>query len=359
MNRFVQICIVFLVVVFVLVVAFVLRPEIANKGVDCQIKACAMQNNALHINAGGAVLIEQHSGRVLWEQNQHKRMPMASTTKIFTALTVLNHCDINDVVDVCDEAVGVEGSSIYLKQGDRLTVYDLLCGLMLRSGNDSAVALAMHCGGSVEAFCHMANDMCADMGLKDTNLVNPHGLHEANHYTTAYDLAKVTCRALSNEVFAKIVSSKSAVLHYLNNDTTSKIYNKNKSLSNYNGADGVKTGYTTVAGKCFVGSATRNNMQLVSVVLDCPDMWNSSNAMLDYGFNNYTMTVIIPQNAIFTVQKDNITEHYYSQQCFCYPLDKTEIDNLHINIADSSGKMYCQICNGDSIIGSVELCKIT
>ena len=245
-----------------------------------------------HLTAArSAVLMERDSRRVLYAQNENERLPMASTTKIMTALVVAENCQPDEIVTVDKKAVGIEGSSLYLKEGQRIPVCDLLSGLMLRSGNDSAVALAIHTAGSAEKFVQMMNDRATSIGAVNTHFANPHGLHDNEHYTSAYDLALITAQALSNDLVRRTVAQKSAVLH--EDDSAINIYNKNKLLSMLPDADGVKTGYTTKAGRCFVGSATRNGMQLIAVVLNCSPMFENSRSMLEWGFNNYTMFVIV------------------------------------------------------------------
>lgn len=245
------------------------------------------------------IVIEQSSGRILHEYNADTRMPMASTTKIMTALAVLENSDPDDLVIIPKEAQGIEGSSIYLKAGDCYTVKDLLYGLMLRSGNDSAVALAIHVAGSINAFSDIMNAKALELGAKNTNFTNPHGLHDDNHYTTARDLALITAKAYNNKLFRKIASSKSYKLK------DNYIYNKNKLLSSYEGADGVKTGYTTVSGRCLVSSSTRNKMQVICVVLNCYDMWERSKALMDKAHNEFTMTKVLDSTDIYEIKLNN------------------------------------------------------
>jgi len=185
------------------------------------------------------------------------------------------------------EAEGVEGSSIYLRKGDEITVRDLLYGLMLRSGNDAATALAIEAAGSVEKFALIMNETAVSLGAYNSNFVNPHGLHDDNHYTTAYDLALITAAAYENPEFVKIASTLQAKI--LINDEAHYIANKNKLLKLYDGANGVKTGYTKKSGRCLVGGAQRDGMQLISVVLNYGDMWNDTIRMLNYGFENFEM----------------------------------------------------------------------
>ena len=220
---------------------------------------------------------------------------MASTTKIVTALTVIKHCNLDDTVEIPRQAVGVEGSSIYLREGEHLTVRELLYGLMLRSGNDAAVALALHTSGSVEAFAALMNEVAEEAGCVNSNFVNPHGLHDDKHYTTAYDLALISCSALENDDFREIVSTKTVRIRNEGYEYDRVLVNKNKLLSNYAAADGVKTGYTKKAGRCFVGSATRNGMQVVVAVLNCGPMFEDTASMLDAAFETYSYQIVVPR----------------------------------------------------------------
>lgn len=248
---------------------------------------------APQVGAQTAALIEQSTGRVLWQSGGDTQLPMASTTKIMTALCVLENNDLDDVVTIDSRMVGIEGSSIYLEVGEELTVRELLLGLMLRSGNDAAVALALHTSGSIEDFAQLMNDTAAQLGLENTRFVNPHGLPAQGHYTTAIELGRITCAAYEYLDFADIVSTKRAVIPWKGHDYSRAMLNKNKMLTQYDGGNGVKTGFTKAAGRCLVSGAKREEMQLVAVVLNAPDMWNDSMKMLDYGYKNYSMTEVI------------------------------------------------------------------
>lgn len=236
------------------------------------------------MNAESSILIDVHSGRILYSFNSHKKLPMASTTKIMTALVALENSNLNNEIKIKSESVEVEGSSIYLYEEEKITIEDLLYGLMLRSGNDAAMAIAEHVGGDSDSFIDLMNNKAKEIGALNTNFTNPHGLENENHYTTAEDLGIITKEALKNEVFKEIVSSKSWIA---NRNKNNHFYNKNKTLWQYEGGDGVKTGYTKRAGRCLVSSATKNGMQLISVVLNDGDWFNDCYNLLDYGFDNY------------------------------------------------------------------------
>jgi len=258
-------------------------------------------------NVSSEILMEVNSNRVLYEENSNKKAYMASTTKILTAIVVIENCNLEDNVIITDKTVGVEGSSIYLVPGEELSVKHLLYGLMLRSGNDCAETLAVHCSGSIEEFASLMNDTAIKIGAKNSNFVNPHGLHDDNHYTTAYDLALISCYAIKNPIFKEIVSTKSVIIPHTKQDYDRKLINKNKMLKEYDGATGIKTGYTKKAGRCLVSSCEKNGMELVSVVLNCGPMFERSKFLLDYGYDNYKMIKIVESDNIigFTSFNDN------------------------------------------------------
>ncbi len=243
-------------------------------------------------SAGAEIAMELTTRTVLTESNADKRMPMASTTKIMTAIIIAEDCNLDEEITVPDAAVGVEGSSIYLKKDERIDVRDLLYGLMLRSGNDSAVALAIHHSGSVENFVTVMNERAKRIGADNTNFKNPSGLPDDEHYTTARDLCNIACYAMNNEIFREVVSSKSHVGKFRSFE------NKNKMLYRYEGANGVKTGYTLKAGRCLVSSAERDGMDVVTVVLNCYDMYERSSAILDRCFYAYKL-LELNENTVF------------------------------------------------------------
>ncbi len=231
------------------------------------------------------IVIEQSSRQILYCKNENEKMYPASTTKILTALTVLENADIKSIVEITKEMTGIEGSSIYLKEDEKLTIEDLLYGMMLRSGNDAATALAIAVSGNIEDFANLMNETAKNCGAENSHFVNPHGLHNDEHYVTAYDLALITAKAFENDTFCEIVKTKVKAIG--EGESKRVIANKNKMLKMYDGANGVKTGFTKNSGRCLVSSAKRNNMQLVSVVLNCGDMWNESAEILNFGFENY------------------------------------------------------------------------
>ena len=233
------------------------------------------------VSAAGAVVIDADTGETLFEQNADARLPMASTTKIMTALVALGEGDLDRVYTVKPEYAAVEGSSMYLQAGEKLTLRDTLYGLMLASGNDAAVAVAGECGG-MDAFVRKMNEKAAELGLTDTHFDNPNGLPSDTHYTTAHELAKITAAALKDPVFRQIVATKSCTV------SGHTLVNHNRLLNLYGGAIGVKTGFTRAAGRCLVSAAERNGRTLIAVTLNDPNDWNDHMELLDAGFARYS-----------------------------------------------------------------------
>lgn len=249
---------------------------------------CAQALSAdIAVGAQGAAVADAQTGRILISHNGQTQLPMASTTKVMTALVALEKCDLAEEVAIPDACVGVEGSSIYLQKGDRYRLETLLYGLMLRSGNDAAESIACHVGGSVEGFVELMNAKAQELGCADTHFVNPHGLPAEGHYTTAEDLAVIAAAAMRNETFRKIVSTKSITLE------GRAFVNKNKLLYDMDDCNGVKTGFTKQAGRCLVSGANRDGVQVVAVVLNSPDMYNTSRSLLERGLGEVTNTQVV------------------------------------------------------------------
>ncbi|MBR5948823.1 MAG: D-alanyl-D-alanine carboxypeptidase [Clostridia bacterium] len=238
-------------------------------------------------SAASAALIEASSLQMLLAKSPELHLPMASTTKVMTALLTLERCDLDEVIAFPKEAVGVGGSCIYAYAGEKMTIRDLLYGLMLRSGNDAAVALAVHMGGTLEGFADIMNERARLLGLSDSNFVSPNGLDREGHYSSAYDLCVISAAALQNPDFKRIVSTQYSPIQ----TDLRKIYvkNKNTMLWDYEGCVGVKTGYTSKAGRCLIFAAERDGMLLVGCVLNCRPMFEVAEEMLDFGFENYEM----------------------------------------------------------------------
>ena len=246
------------------------------------------------IDASAAIIMDIRSGRVLYEKNAYVRRAMASTTKIMTAIVALENGNLNDEVTASKRAASVSGSSISLRVGETLKLSELLYGLMLESGNDAAIAIAEHIGGSVEGFCEMMNQKALELGAPNTHFTSPHGLDAPEHYTTAYELALITQYALKNPTFAKIVSTRTTTI------PNRSLYNTNELLGVYPGTIGVKTGYTGQAGRCLVTAVNRNNWGggIISVVLGSPTRnarAQSSKNILDYTFTNYSPQTLLKE----------------------------------------------------------------
>ncbi len=252
-------------------------------GVFMPFSVCADELD-ISVSASSAVLIEAESGRVLYEKDADKRRPMASTTKIMTALVALENHDLDAQIKIPKEAVGIEGSSLYLTEGETLTLRELLYGLMLRSANDAAAAIAIAVGGSISDFAEMMNEKAEEMGLADTHFDNPHGLDSESHYTTARELALITAEALKNDVFREIVSTYKKSLPLGGVPDRRLVVNHNRLLRTYDGCIGVKTGFTKKDGRCLVSAAERDGVTLVAVTLNAPNDWSDHKKMLDGGF---------------------------------------------------------------------------
>lgn len=253
---------------------------------------------AISTHAEAAALIDVTSGRVIYSVKGDKPMRIASLTKIMTAIVAIEHGNISDMAKVSKNAYRKEGSSIYLKLNEEMNLKDLLYGMMLRSGNDAATTVAEHVGGSVEGFAYLMNEKARMIGMTNSSFKNPSGLDEEGHYSTAEDMAKLTAYALNNPVFHEIVSTKVKKVPNPNESWDYSWVNKNKMLSIYEGADGVKTGYTKLAKRCLVSSATRGGQQFAVVTLNDPEDWADHVKLLDYGFQHYPLQTLVQKGAV-------------------------------------------------------------
>ncbi|MBR4038704.1 MAG: D-alanyl-D-alanine carboxypeptidase [Clostridia bacterium] len=241
-------------------------------------------------SAKAACILEMRTGRVLFESNMHQRLPMASTTKVMTALLAIELGNAQDEVICSENAFGVSGTSIYLQLGERLTLEQMLLGLMLSSGNDASVAIAEHIAGTVDGFVALMNARAGEIGAVNTHFANPHGLPDEDHYTTAYDLALISREAMKNESFRRLVSMKKASIPWEGRSYDRQLTNKNRLLSDYPGATGVKTGFTSKAGRCLVFGAQRDGMEVVGAVLSCSDWFDEAQRLMDGCYATYSMT---------------------------------------------------------------------
>ena len=254
----------------------------------CLLPCQAAGSEELSLPAKGAVLIDGDSGRVLFAQNADTPYPMASTTKIMTCLIAVETCSPEETVTAGPNAEGVPGTSIYLTEGEQLTMRDMLYGLMLRSGNDAAVAIAEHIAGSVDAFSQMMNERARELGA-DATYKNPHGLDAEGHAASARALALIAREGLQNEWFRETVSTQRITIPWSTSEYNRLLVNKNKLLSSYEGALGVKTGFTSKAGRCLVFAAERDGLTLIGAVLNDYTWFDDARTLLDWGFENYTL----------------------------------------------------------------------
>ena len=287
--------------------------------------------------ASGMVVIEAESGRILYQKNCNERLAMASTTKIMTALLALESgLDLDEEFTVDERSVGVEGTSLYLRKGEKKTLKELLYGLMLPSGNDAAVAIACRVSGSEEEFVKLMNQKAGELGLKNTSFANAHGLDSEGHYTSAYDLAMITAEAMKNPTFCEIVKTKNVTVSGNEEVSGKALKNKNKLLWSMEGCEGVKTGFTDNAKRCFVCSAKRDGMRLICVVLNCGPMFEEAERLLNMGFDNfkkYTLLSSYQPNETVPV-KDGVSETVktLTRRHFSIPLTVEERSNVEYEV---------------------------
>ena len=313
------------------------------------------------VSAEKAIVVDGITGRVLFEKNPDSRSLIASTTKIMTALVVCEQCNVLDRVRIPKEAVGIEGSSMYLQAGEILTVQELLYGLMLRSGNDAAVALAIYCGGTVEGFAELMNDKARNLGLHNTHFVNPNGLDAPDHYSTARDLAILGAYAMDNPIFYKTVSAKNVRVgdRYLTNH--------NKLLWRLEGSDGIKTGYTKAAGRILVSSATRQGRRLIGVTVNAPDDWNDHVNLLEAGFTGFEIRRIVRCGDVLGTSEiaggEAGSAELLAAEDFAYALAADEEPVVVLSgpgfvyapVTEGAHAGYAHICIGEKEIGKVPL----
>lgn len=313
------------------------------------------------ISAQKAILLDAQTGRVLYEKDADSRSLIASTTKIMTALLVCEHCNVLDRMKIPKEAVGIEGSSMYLQEGEVLTLQELLYGLMLRSGNDAAVALAIYCGGTVEGFAGMMNDKARQLGLTGTHFENPNGLDSPGHYSTARDLAVLTAYAMKNPIFHQTVSTKTVRVG------SRTMQNHNKLLWRVDGADGVKTGYTKAAGRILVSSATRDGRRLICVTINDGNDWADHEKLLNNGFSGFTVQQLIRGGEcigyadVFSGTEEKVP--LLAAEDFSFALasqEKAEIvlsgpGFVYAPVVKGKDAGFAYVCIGENAVGKVRL----
>ncbi len=316
-------------------------------------------SSARAMSAQKAILLDAATGRVLYEKDADGRSLIASTTKIMTALVVCEQCNVLDRMRIPKEAVGIEGSSMYLKEGEVLSIQELLYGLMLHSGNDAAVALAIYCGGTVEGFAELMNDKARVLGLTGTHFENPNGLDSPGHYSTAKDLATLAAYAMENPIFSKTVSAKTVTIGQR------ALRNHNKLLWTLEGADGVKTGYTKAAGRILVSSAVRQGRRLIAVTINDGDDWKDHEQLHNTGFSKYTQQTLVTEGQNLGIAHimggEQETVNVLAAGDFTYAIAENEQPYVLLSKRDfvfapvvrgqSAGWAY--ICIGDRTIGKI------
>lgn len=291
------------------------------------------------INSRAAIVYERSSGKILYGKEENEKRKMASTTKIMTAIVVLENTNLDDIVTISSKVAGTGGSRLGLHKDDKISIQDLLYGLLLCSGNDAAVALAEHVSGDLSNFANMMNSKATSLGLSSTHFVTPHGLDDDNHYTTAYELALITNYALKNDVFANLVKTKTYTISINNHPKT--LSNTNELLGNLDGVYGVKTGFTNGANRCLVTAVKRDNMDIICIVLGADtkkDRTKDSINLINYSFNNFKMVHI----------KEKITNEFVNWK-ICnsssFRVEKGVSDSVDIIIQDIPYDFFPIKCN--------------
>jgi D-alanyl-D-alanine carboxypeptidase (penicillin-binding protein 5/6) len=319
-----------------------------------------MKPTAIQTHAQTAALIDVTSGVILYSKSGDKSMRIASLTKVMTAIVAIEQGQLSDSITVSKKAAGKEGSSLYLKLGQKMSLHSMLYGLMLRSGNDAATAIAEHIGGTEEGFAYLMNEKAAMLGMNHSHFMNPHGLDVKEHYSTANDMALLTAYALRNPIFQEIVKTKLKKVPNPNESWSYLWANKNKMLSLFPGADGVKTGYTKLALRCLISSATRDGQQLAVVTLNDSDDWADHSRLLDYGFKQFPLHQLVAQGQ--TIEGDMA-----AAQSFNYPVTSTQEKQLRRKVLtyDPLSLSYrlgtigrLQYFLEDQLIGSIPLVAI-
>ncbi|MFC3882773.1 D-alanyl-D-alanine carboxypeptidase family protein [Bacillus songklensis] len=314
---------------------------------------------AQSVSAQSAILIEQHTGRVLYEKEAHKRLRIASITKIMTAILAIESGKMEDTVTVSNRAVGTEGSSLYLVPNEKIKLKDLVYGLMLRSGNDAAVAIAEYVGGSLDGFVYLMNQKAAEIGMKDTGFANPHGLddHE-NHYSTAYDMAILMKYATANKTFQEISGTKIYRAPHPEEKWDRVWKNKNKLLTSlYPYCTGGKTGYTKRAKRTLVTTASKDGMDLIAVTLNDPDDWQDHISMYETGFDKFKLTKVVKKGKVSDIDDSYYKKKVYVKRDFIYPLTDDEKDSvkLEATLIKPNKKLWEDERNIPDIVGRLDI----
>lgn len=313
------------------------------------VSVAGADGEALEVAARAGVLVDRASGRVLFAKNPDELVPIASTTKIMTAMLALERSKPDEIVTASDNASGVPGTSIYLSAGEKLTMRQMLLGLMLRSGNDAAVAIAEHIAGSEDEFVKLMNARARALGA-DAYFCNPHGLDQDGNGASALGLARIACEALENPDFRALVTTKSATLPWAGSQYTRSLVNKNRLLKTYVGATGVKTGFTDRAGRCLVFSAQRESMELVGAVLNCGTWFETGETLLSWGFENFHPVKLLTAGEIASEIPVTGGMRAYAiavtREDFIVPVADTERCELRINLP---GTLSAPVAAGQTI----------
>ncbi|MGD6969662.1 D-alanyl-D-alanine carboxypeptidase family protein [Rossellomorea aquimaris] len=284
------------------------------------------------VSSQRAILMDQETGRILYEKDAHSQSRIASITKIMTAILAVESGMMDKEVTVSSNAAGTEGSSLYLKAGEKIKLEDLVYGLMLRSGNDAAVAIAESVGGSLDGFAYMMNEKANEIGMKNTHFSNPHGLddHE-DHYSTAYDMAVLTRYSMENEVYKQISGTKVHTSPNPEEKWDRKWKNKNRLLTElYKHSTGGKTGYTKLAKRTLVSTASKDGENLIAVTLNGPDDWNDHIGMFEYGFKQYDYKIVLEEGTIEKMDDDIYKDHAYLKRESVLTLQDDEVDDVKV-----------------------------
>lgn len=311
------------------------------------------------VSAQKAVVLDGITGRMLYEKDPDSQSLIASTTKIMTALIICEQCNVLDRMRIPKEAVGIEGSSMYLREGEVLSIQELLYGLMLHSGNDAAVALAIYCGGTVEGFAQLMNDKARVLGLTNTHFENPNGLDSPGHYSTARDLAVLSAYAMKNPVFAKTVSAKTVTIGQRS------LRNHNKLLWRLDGAEGVKTGYTRAAGRILVSSVSREDRRLIAVTINAGDDWNDHISLHEEGFSKFSTQLLVREGqclgSLSVWGGESEAVNILAAEDFVYSLSDGEQPYILLSqsgfayapIAEGETAGAAYVCIGEEVVGKV------
>lgn len=312
---------------------------------------------SVSVSAVSAVLLEQKSGRILFEKDAHTKRRIASITKIMTAKLAIESGKMNEYVKVSEQATRAEGSSVYLKPGEKIKLKDLVYGLMLRSGNDTAVAIAEYVGGSVEGFAYLMNLKAREIGMLNTHFSNPHGLddHE-DHYSTAYDMAVLMRYAMQDKTFKEISGTKVYKAPNPTEDWDRVWKNKNRLLTKYKYTTGGKTGYTKRAKRTLVTTATKGDMSLIAVTLNGPDDWNDHISMYESGFKGFDMAEVLSKGKIDGVKIKSYKNHLYVKKTIVYPVTREEMDLFSIKYKlNKPAKKFDNDQKTEEIVGKAEV----